>query len=90
MSTFAPDIGSIAAFLASLLYFPAVRKAAVFLRTSVSPPKTPEERCFCPLLPISVNFDRHVSSVARRVHAINDFNRSDLQHANEKRCAFCP
>jgi hypothetical protein len=56
----------------------------------------PKSVCCCPLLPISVNFDRHVNSeyfarsVARRVTRSMISNRSGLQNANEKRCAICP
>jgi hypothetical protein len=51
---------------------------------------------FCPLVPISVNFDRQVSSgyfarsVARRVTRLMISNRSGLQNAIEKRCAIRP
>jgi hypothetical protein len=55
-------------------------------------PTAAEKRCFCPLLPISVNFDRHVSSghfVASRVTRSMISNRGGFQNANEKRCAVC-
>jgi hypothetical protein len=56
-------------------------------------PEAAESDRFCPLLPISVNFDSHVSGgyfVATRVTRSMISNRSGLQNANEKRCAVCP